>query len=57
MIEEKPDITHAEVLAELKKMSPKDILAIPLTGRFAGLFETFSEMSKIVNDTLNKQNG
>lgn len=39
-----PNITQAELLEELKKMTLSEILSIPLTGRFNGVFETFEEM-------------
>lgn len=47
MIEAKPGITDAEILSELAEMTPQEILSIPLSGRFTGLFEGFSEMGAI----------
>lgn len=39
-----PNITQAELLQELKNMTLSEILSVPLTGRFNGMFETFEEM-------------
>lgn len=47
MIKTKSGITDEEFLAELEAMSWEDIMALPLTERFSGLFKGFSEMSKV----------
>lgn len=44
----KPDITDEEILKELKNMTLDEILSIPLSGQFTGLFKTFTEMGRIV---------
>lgn len=43
------EISDEQILEELRQMTPEEILAIPLTGRFTGMFETFEEMGKVVS--------
>lgn len=42
------NITHEEILEELRRMTYEEILAIPITGEFKGMFETFEEMAKFL---------
>ena len=47
-----PDITQEELLVELWVMSWEDIMSVPLTGRFTGLFEGFEEMGNIIEEVM-----
>ena len=49
IIQPKPDIDHEELLEELRAMSWDNIMAIPITGGFSGLFETFNEMGRFIS--------
>lgn len=38
---------HQKILEELKNMTLEELMAIPLSGRFNGMFETFEEMGSV----------